>query len=85
MALFDVTGCRPDAELRGSVLPGARTRLFDRTNHYSFGTQTQEFAVPLGVDVSLKYLIRNVIDTARPSSGAETLLFTRHRVSALVA
>lgn len=52
MALIDVIGCRPDAELRGSVLPGARTRLFDRTNHYSFGTQTQEFAVPLGVDPS---------------------------------
>lgn len=53
MALVNVIGCQPDAALPGSILPGAGARFFDRTNHYSFGTQIQEFAVPLGVDVSL--------------------------------
>lgn len=53
MALLDVTGFKSDAPLRASILPGGEARLLDRTNHYSFGTRNQEFAVPLGVDVSL--------------------------------
>lgn len=80
MALLDVISNKPDAELRGSILPGGKTHLSDRINHYSFGTQNQEFAVPLGVDVSLYYLASNVMEAARPSSGAQTVIFTRHRV-----
>lgn len=53
MALFDVSGFKPYSELRGQILPAGQTHLVDRTNHYSFGTKTQEFAVPLGVDVSI--------------------------------
>lgn len=53
MALLQVTGFKPYSELRGQILPAGQTHLFDRTNHYSFGTKTQEFAVPLGVDVSI--------------------------------
>lgn len=52
MALFEVTGFKPYAELRGQILPAGQTHLVDRTNHYNFGTKTQEFAVPLGVDPS---------------------------------
>ncbi|KAG7235020.1 hypothetical protein INR49_003431, partial [Caranx melampygus] len=51
MALFDVSGYKP-SELRAQILPVAQTRLVDRTNHYTFGTKTQEFAVPLGADPS---------------------------------
>lgn len=53
MALFQVSGLKSYAELREQILPARQTHLFDRTNHYNFGTKTQEFAVPLGVDVSL--------------------------------
>lgn len=53
MALFDVSGFKPYSELRGQILPAGQTHLVDRTNHYAFGTKTQEFAVPLGVDVSI--------------------------------
>uniref|UniRef100_A0A8C2X778 Proteasome subunit beta n=1 Tax=Cyclopterus lumpus TaxID=8103 RepID=A0A8C2X778_CYCLU len=52
MALLQVCGFTPYAELRGQILPAGQTHLVDRTNHYSFGTNTQEFAVPLGVDPS---------------------------------
>ncbi|XP_059206426.1 proteasome subunit beta type-8 [Centropristis striata] len=52
MALFEVTGFKPYAELRGQILPAGQTHLVDRTNHYNFGTKTQEFAVPQGVDPS---------------------------------
>lgn len=54
MALFDVCGYKPD--IRGQILPGGQTRLIDRTNHYNFGTKIQEFAVPLGVEVSILYI-----------------------------
>lgn len=53
MALFEVSGFKPYSEIRRQILPGGQTHLFDRTNHYTFGTKTQEFAVPLGVDVSI--------------------------------
>lgn len=59
MALLDVTSS--PAGLRASILPRGQTRLLERTNHYSFGTRIQEFAVPLGVDVSLSHLSRRVI------------------------
>ncbi|XP_008329166.1 proteasome subunit beta type-8 isoform X1 [Cynoglossus semilaevis] len=48
MALFDVSGFKPDSEIRAA----GRTRLLDRTNHYSFGSRTPEFAVPVGEDPS---------------------------------
>lgn len=83
MALFDVTCSKPDADLRGSILPGDKTRLFDRTNHYSFGTKTQEFAVPLGVDVSNPYLVRNKNIWSYPVNKADAawlMLFTRHQL-----
>uniref|UniRef100_A0A672YR49 Proteasome subunit beta n=1 Tax=Sphaeramia orbicularis TaxID=375764 RepID=A0A672YR49_9TELE len=47
MALFEVSGFRSYSEVRGR-----QTHLADRTNHYNFGTKTQEFAVPVGVDPS---------------------------------
>lgn len=53
MALFDVCGFKDYSELRRQIHPGGKTHLFDRTNHYTFGAKTQEFAVPLGVDVSI--------------------------------
>lgn len=53
MALFDVSGYKPYSEIRGQILPGGQTHLVDRTSHYNFGTKIQEFAVPLGVDVSM--------------------------------
>lgn len=83
MALFDVTCFKPYADLRGSILPGDKTRLFDRTNHYSFGTKTQEFAVPLGVDVSIPYLARNKNILSYPVNKADAawfMLFTRHQI-----
>lgn len=53
MALFDVSGYKCYSELRGPILSAGQTHLVDRLNHYNFGTKTQEFAVPLGVDVSI--------------------------------
>lgn len=53
MALFDVSGFKDYSELRRQIHPGGKTHLVDRTNHYNFGAKTQEFAVPLGVDVSI--------------------------------
>lgn len=58
MALFNISGFKPYSELRGQILPAGQTHLVDRTNHYSFGTQTQEFAVPVGVDVSILKFVR---------------------------
>uniref|UniRef100_W5LVW6 Proteasome subunit beta type-8-like n=1 Tax=Lepisosteus oculatus TaxID=7918 RepID=W5LVW6_LEPOC len=34
----------------GEQLSGTGRAALDRTSHYSFGTERQEFAVPLGVD-----------------------------------
>ncbi|KAK2920770.1 proteasome subunit beta type-8 [Channa argus] len=52
MALFDVSGFKSYSELREQILPTRQTHLVDRTNHYNFGSKTQEFAVPVGVDPS---------------------------------
>uniref|UniRef100_A0AAQ6AKV5 Proteasome subunit beta n=1 Tax=Amphiprion ocellaris TaxID=80972 RepID=A0AAQ6AKV5_AMPOC len=52
MALVEVSGFKPYSELRGQIFPTKQTHLVDRTSHYSFGTKTQEFAVPLGVEPS---------------------------------
>ncbi|XP_068188484.1 proteasome subunit beta type-8 isoform X2 [Antennarius striatus] len=52
MALLDVTGFKPYSSLRGQIAFAGRTNLIDRSNHYSFGTKTQEFAVPVGLDPS---------------------------------
>lgn len=53
MAIFDVSGYKKYCELREQIFPAGLTHLVDRTNHYNFGTKTQEFAVPPGVDVSI--------------------------------
>lgn len=53
MALFDVSDFTRYSELRRQILPSGQTRLKERTTHYSFGLKKQEFAVPLGVDVSI--------------------------------
>lgn len=53
MALFDVCGLKSYCDIRRQILPTGQTHLIDRTSHYSFGAKTQEFAVPLGVDVSI--------------------------------
>ncbi|CAL8238622.1 unnamed protein product [Lota lota] len=52
MALFNFSGYKPDSELRGQFTGRATTHLVDRANHYTFGTKTQEFALPLGLDPS---------------------------------
>lgn len=54
MALLDVSGFKSYSELRAQILPTKQTQLVDRTNHYNFGARTQEFAVPVGVDVSIR-------------------------------
>ena len=53
MALLEVTGFKPYAELRRQILPAGQTELVDRASHFNFGTKIQEFAVPVGVDVSI--------------------------------
>lgn len=53
MALFDVSGFKSYSELRAQILPSRQAHVVDRTNHYNFGTKCQEFAVPLGADVSI--------------------------------
>uniref|UniRef100_A0A8C9X9U0 Proteasome subunit beta n=1 Tax=Sander lucioperca TaxID=283035 RepID=A0A8C9X9U0_SANLU len=83
MALLQVTGFKPYSELRGQILPAGQTHLFDRTNHYSFGTKTQEFAVPLGVDPSgfLKSCNREGGVSIDLNHGTTTLAFKfRHGV-----
>lgn len=59
MALFDVSDFTRYSELRRQILPSGQTRLKERTTHYSFGLKKQEFAVPLGVDVSILILHEN--------------------------
>ncbi len=61
MALIDVSGFKSYSELRGQILPAGKTQLVDRINHYNFGTKTQEFAVPLGVDVSMISFVSKLI------------------------
>ncbi|KAI3358149.1 hypothetical protein L3Q82_003153 [Scortum barcoo] len=83
MALFDVTGYKSYSELRGQILPAGQTHHFDRTNHYNFGTKTQEFAVPLGVDPSgfLKSCSRDGGVCIELEHGTTTLAFKfRHGV-----
>lgn len=52
MALLQVSDFQSFSEVRGQILPVKRRHLVDRTNHYKFGSKTQEFAVPPGVEVS---------------------------------
>lgn len=56
MALFDVSDFRRYSELRQQILPSGQTRLKEPTTHYSFGLKKLEFAVPVGVDVSILIL-----------------------------
>ncbi|KAI3358848.1 hypothetical protein L3Q82_015239 [Scortum barcoo] len=65
------------------ILPTGQTHLVDRTNHYNFGTKTQEFAVPLGVDPSgfLKSCSRDGGVCIELEHGTTTLAFKfRHGV-----
>lgn len=48
MALAAVCG---DKSVYGQIFSGKQARLFDRPNHFSFGTKIQEFAVPVGNEV----------------------------------
>lgn len=56
MALVEVSGFKPYSEQIGPIFTAKQTCLIDRPNHYSFGTKIQEFAVPLGEEVS-----RNIV------------------------
>lgn len=61
MALSEVIGFNPFSQ---TVFGARQTQLFDRPNHYSFGTKIQEFAVPVGEEVSVIYqhdLIKKMI------------------------
>ncbi|XP_024115490.1 proteasome subunit beta type-8 [Oryzias melastigma] len=49
MALAAVCG---DKSVYGQIFSGKQARLFDRPNHFSFGTKIQEFAVPVGNEPS---------------------------------
>ncbi|XP_076158126.1 proteasome subunit beta type-8 isoform X1 [Alosa pseudoharengus] len=51
MALLDVSGYKPYTEIRAQ-LSGTGTPHQNRTNHFTFGSQYQEFALPVGVDPS---------------------------------
>ncbi|KAK3511170.1 hypothetical protein QTP70_032139 [Hemibagrus guttatus] len=51
MALLEVSGSSSYSGL-GSMIASKRAQFVDRPNHYSFGSKSQEFAVPLGVDPS---------------------------------
>ncbi|XP_041867672.1 proteasome subunit beta type-8 isoform X2 [Melanotaenia boesemani] len=50
MALAEVSGFNPYSEFCRQIFRAGQTHLEDRPSHYSFGTKTQEFAVPLGVE-----------------------------------
>ncbi|XP_015259005.1 PREDICTED: proteasome subunit beta type-8-like, partial [Cyprinodon variegatus] len=52
MALVEVSGLKPFSEPIGQIFGRRQTHLVDRTNHYSFGTKIQEFAVPVGEEPS---------------------------------
>lgn len=52
MALLQVSDFQSFSEVRGQILPVKQRHLIDQTNHYNFGSKTQEFAVPPGVEVS---------------------------------
>ncbi|KAI5089970.1 proteasome subunit beta type-8, partial [Silurus meridionalis] len=51
MALLEVSGSSSFSGL-GSQFGSNLSRFIDRPNHYNFGTKSQEFAVPVGVDPS---------------------------------
>ncbi len=58
MALLDVSGYKYNS---ASQFGFKQTHLLDRLNHYSFGDKCQEFAVPVGVDVSSLTLLSKSI------------------------
>lgn len=72
MALLDVSGFKSYSEIREQILPSRQTRLVDRTNHYNFGTRTQEFALPVGVNVSISLSKGKV--TKRDASDAQRFI-----------
>lgn len=53
MALAAVCGGQSSSEHFGQLFSGKQARLFDRPNHFSFGTKIQEFAVPVGNEVCI--------------------------------
>ncbi|XP_026156528.1 proteasome subunit beta type-8 isoform X2 [Mastacembelus armatus] len=83
MALLDVSGFKAYSELRAQIYSARQNHLVDRTNHYNFGTKTQEFAVPLGLDPSgfLKSCNRDGGVSIELDHGTTTLAFKfRHGV-----
>ncbi|XP_048850208.1 proteasome subunit beta type-8 isoform X2 [Brienomyrus brachyistius] len=52
MALCDVITYRVQSEIHGQLFGTGPKPPVDRTSHFAFGTKTQEFAVPVGVDPS---------------------------------
>lgn len=60
MALVEVSGSSSYSGL-GSQFGSNRRQFVDRPNHYSFGTKSQEFAVPAGVDVSNMFFLESFL------------------------
>lgn len=52
MALLQVRDFQSFSEVHGQILPVRHRHLVNRTNHYNFGSKTQEFVVPPGLEVS---------------------------------
>lgn len=65
MALLDVSGYKHNS---ASQFGFKHAHLLDGLNHYRFGTKCQEFAVPVGVDVS------NFIDISSSLNLRDSLL-----------
>lgn len=64
MALSDVIAYRVQSEIHGQLFGKGPKPPVDRTSHFAFGTKTQEFAVPVGADVSTTLLFDIlIIDT----------------------
>lgn len=77
MALFDVSDFKRYSELRRQILPSGQTRLKEPTTHYSFGLKQQEFAVPVGVDVSIFILQESPGISSVTREGSKTARSTR--------
>lgn len=54
MALLDVSGLSSYSKF-GTPFLSKQTQLVDRPSHYNFGSKCQEFAIPVGVDVSNEF------------------------------
>lgn len=85
MALFDVSDFRRYSELRRQILPSGQTRLKEPTTHYSFGLKKQEFAVPVGVDVSILILQESARISSATREVSKTARSTRRGVLSRVS